>query len=247
MLRMIRNALMSLLLFTAAAGFIYPLVVTGFAQIAFPYRANGSIIVKDSVPVGSTLIGQEFEYPRYFWGRPSATTPYPYNGGSSSGSNLGPSNPDLVKIVQSRIQALRSADPSNKQKIPVDLVTASGSGLDPHISPAAARYQVGRVARARRLDEEKVESLVAAYTEDRQFGIFGEPRVNVVELNLALDELTGNKRSERINYENENDRNSHSFAAHVGAVWSVGGFGSFLSAGSPLSSRGGGRGGYQGR
>jgi K+-transporting ATPase ATPase C chain len=187
MLRMIRNALMSLLLFTAVAGFIYPLVVTGFAQIVFPYRANGSIIVKVSVPVGSTLIGQEFEYPRYFWGRPSATTPYPYNGGSSSGSNLGPSNPDLVKIVQSRIQALRSADPSNKQKIPVDLVTASGSGLDPHISPAAALYQAPRVARARGLAEEEVRRLVDQFTEPRQLGFLGEPRVNVLKLNLALD------------------------------------------------------------
>ncbi len=193
MFKMIRSALMALLLFTILTGFIYPLVVTGIAQSIFPGSANGSLIVKNGKPVGSELLGQQFDDPKYFWGRPSATTPYPYNGGSSSGSNLGPNNSDLMKAVQLRVQALREANPSNKEKIPVDLVSASGSGLDPHISPAAAEYQVARVARARGLDDAKVKTLVASYTEDRQFGIFGEPRVNVLLLNLELDEL---KRSE---------------------------------------------------
>ncbi len=189
MIRIIRNALMSLLLFTILTGFIYPAVVTGIAQVVFPRQANGSMIVRDGKLVGSALLGQQFVDPGYFWGRPSATTPYPYNGGSSSGSNLGPNNPDLIKVVQARVDALRAADPGNKGSIPVDLVTSSGSGLDPHISIAAAEYQVPRVARARGLDDAKVKTLVASYTEDRQFGIFGEPRVNVLELNLALDEL----------------------------------------------------------
>ena len=189
MIRIIRNALMSLLLFTILTGFIYPLVVTGLAQALFPDQANGSLIMKNGKPAGSALLGQQFDDPKYFWGRLSATTPYPYSGGSSSGSNLGPNNPDLMKTVQSRVQALREADPQNKEKIPVDLVTSSGSGLDPHISPAAAQYQVGRVARARGLDEGKVRTLVVAHTEGRQFGILGEPRVNVLRLNLALDEL----------------------------------------------------------
>ena len=180
---------MSLLLFTILTGFIYPLVVTGLAQALFPDQANGGLIMKNGKPAGSALLGQQFDDPKYFWGRLSATTPYPYNGGSSSGSNLGPNNPDLMKTVQSRVQALREADPQNKEKIPVDLVTSSGSGLDPHISPAAAQYQVGRVARARGLDEGKVRTLVVAHTEGRQFGILGEPRVNVLRLNLALDEL----------------------------------------------------------
>jgi K+-transporting ATPase ATPase C chain len=201
MFRMIRNALMSLLLLTAVAGSIYPLVVTGIAQIGFPYRAGGSIIVKDGRPVGSVFIGQEFKSPRYFWGRPSATSPFPYNGGSSSGSNLGPNNPELIKAVQARIEALRAADPSNMQKIPVDLVTSSGSGLDPHISPAAAQYQAARVARKRGIDESKVRSLVDALTEGRQFGFLGESRVNVLQLNLALDELDKNRISEGMRYE----------------------------------------------
>lgn len=180
---------MTLLLFTMLTGFIYPLVVTGIAQAIFPVQANGSIITKNGKPVGSALIGQEFEAPKYFWGRPSATTPYPYSGGSSSGSNLGPTNPDLMKAVQERIQALRFADPGNDAKIPVDLVTASGSGLDPHISPAAAEYQIRRVARSRSIDEAKVRALIAAYTEPRQYRILGEPVVNVLKVNLALDEL----------------------------------------------------------
>ncbi len=188
MTKIIRNAIMSLLLFTILTGFIYPLLVTGIAQSIFPQQANGSIITRNGKPVGSELLGQQFEDPKYFWGRPSATTPYPYNGGSSSGSNLGPNNPDLMKAVQSRTKALRDADPGNTAQIPVDLVTFSGSGLDPHISPAAAKYQVRRVAKARGIEEEKVRILVSRYTEARQFGFLGEPRVNVLRLNLALDE-----------------------------------------------------------
>jgi len=189
MMRIVRNTLMSLLIFTILTGFMYPLAVTGIAQVLFPHQANGSIITKNGKPVGSALLGQQFDDPKYFWGRLSATSPYPYNGGSSSGSNLGPNNPDLLKVVQSRVQALREADPENNAKIPVDLVTASGSGLDPHISPAAAEFQVRRIANARGLEEEKVRILLSKYTEGRQFGILGEPRVNVLELNLALDEL----------------------------------------------------------
>lgn len=187
MLRTIRNTLMTLLLFTILIGFIYPLVVTGIAQTIFPDKANGSLIVKNGKAVGSELLGQQFDDPKYFWGRLSATSPYPYNGGSSSGSNMGANNPDLMKAVQARIQALREADPSNTAKIPVDLVTASGSGLDPHISPAAAAYQMRRVAKLRSIDEAKVSALVAANTEGRQFGFLGEPVVNVLKLNLALD------------------------------------------------------------
>jgi K+-transporting ATPase ATPase C chain len=189
MIKMVRNTLMSLLLFTVITGFIYPLAVTGLAQVIFPDKANGSIITKNGKTVGSALLGQQFEDPKYFWGRLSATTPYPYNGGSSGGSNLGPNNPDLMKAVQARVQALRDADPGNTAKIPVDLVTASGSGLDPHISPAAAAYQVQRVARLRGMDEAKVSALVAANSEGRQFGFLGEPVVNVLKMNLALDEL----------------------------------------------------------
>jgi K+-transporting ATPase ATPase C chain len=180
---------MSLILFTVITGLIYPLAVTGISQVLFPDQANGSIITKDGKPVGSALLGQQFDDPKYFWGRPSATTPYPYNGGLSSGSNQGTNNPDLMKAVQARISALRVSDQDNTTKIPVDLVTASGSGLDPHISPAAATYQVKRVAKARGIEETKIDALVTAYTEGRQFGIFGEPVVNVLRVNLALDEL----------------------------------------------------------
>jgi K+-transporting ATPase ATPase C chain len=189
MLTMVRNALMSLLLFTLLTGIIYPLAVTGLAQAVFPDKANGSIITKDGKTVGSALLGQQFTDPKYFWGRLSATSPYPYNGGASSGSNLGPNNPDLMKSAEERIHALREVDPGNTGRIPVDLVTASGSGLDPHISPAAAAYQVRRVAKLRGMDEEKVSAFVAANTEGRQFGILGEPVVNVLKLNLALDEV----------------------------------------------------------
>jgi len=181
---------MSLLLFTILTGFVYPLVVTGIAQAIFPQQANGSLIMKDGKPVGSVLLGQQFDDPKYFWGRLSATSPYPYNGGSSSGSNLGPNNPDLMKAVQGRISDLHAADPGNTAKIPVDLVTASGSGLDPHITPAAAEYQVSRVAKARGLDEAKVKALIASNSEGMQLGILGETRVNVLKLNLALDGLT---------------------------------------------------------
>jgi len=180
---------MSLLLFTVITGFIYPLAVTGLAQVIFPDQANGSLITKDGKTVGSALLGQQFDDPKYFWGRLSATGLYPYNGGVSSGSNKGPNNPDLMKVVQDRIQALHEADPGNTAKIPVDLVTASGSGLDPNISPAAAAYQGRRVARLRGLEEAKVTAIVAANTDGRQFGILGEPVVNVLKVNLALDEL----------------------------------------------------------
>ncbi len=180
---------MSLMLFTLLTGIIYPLAVTGLAQTILPHKANGSIITKNGKAVGSALLGQQFEDPKYFWGRLSATGPYPYNGGSSSGSNRGPNNPDLMKAVQERIEQLKAADPANNAKIPVDLVTASGSGLDPHISPAAAEYQMQRVARNRGIDEAKVRALIAAYTEPRKHGIMGEPVVNVLKLNLALDDL----------------------------------------------------------
>jgi K+-transporting ATPase ATPase C chain len=179
---------MSILLFTILTGIIYPLAVTGIAQAIFPHQANGSIITKNGKPVGSELIGQQFEDPKYFWGRLSATGPYPYNGAASSGSNLGPSNPNLMAAVESRIKALRAADPGNVAKIPVDLVTASGSGLDPHISLAAAKYQIKRVAKVRGIDEAMVRDIVARNTQRRWLGVLGEPVVNVLELNLALDE-----------------------------------------------------------
>jgi K+-transporting ATPase ATPase C chain len=186
---MIRNTIMSLLLFTVLTGIVYPLAVTGIAHVIFPEQANGSIIEKNGKPVGSMLLGQQFEDPKYFWGRLSATTPYPYNGGSSAGSNLGQNNPDLMKAVQVRIDALRAADPGNGARIPVDLVTASASGLDPQISLAGAEYQVHRVAKSRGLDDAKVRDIVARNTKGRWLGVFGEPVVNVLELNLTLDEL----------------------------------------------------------
>jgi K+-transporting ATPase ATPase C chain len=187
MTRMIRTSVVSFLLFTLVTGVIYPVVVTGVAQVLSPRQANGSIVLKGGKAVGSELIGQQFDDRKYFWGRLSATTPYPYNGGSSSGSNLGPNNPDLVKAVQARNDALHAADPGNHEKIPVDLVTASGSGLDPHISPAAAEFQAARVAKARGLMESDVRALIADHTTGRWIGLFGEPVVNVLELNLALD------------------------------------------------------------
>jgi len=185
----LRPAIIMLVLLTVITGLLYPLAVTGLAQVLFPQQANGSMIVKDGKPIGSALIGQPFDDPKYFWGRLSATSPFPYNAAASSGSNLGPTNPALITEVQGRIDALKAADPSNTQPIPVDLVTSSGSGLDPHISIAAALYQVPRVARARGLSEDRIRQLVNQFTEDRQFGLLGEPRVNVLKLNLALDTL----------------------------------------------------------
>jgi K+-transporting ATPase ATPase C chain len=185
----LRAALVTLALLTLLTGVIYPLAVTVVAQAAFPVQANGSLIVKDGQAIGSEWIGQPFDDPKYFWGRPSTTEPFPYNAASSSGSNLGPTNPALMAGIQARIDALKAADPTSTQPIPVDLVTASGSGLDPHISPAAAEYQVARVARARGLDEAVVRQLVAQYTQGRDLGVLGEPRVNVLDLNLALDEI----------------------------------------------------------
>jgi potassium-transporting ATPase KdpC subunit len=187
MLSQFRPALVMLILMTAITGAIYPAVVTGVAQVIFRTQANGSLIEQNGKAVGSALIGQPFGDPKHFWPRPSATSPYPNNASSSSGSNQGPLNPALTDAVAGRIKALREADPDNKAPVPVDLVTASGSGLDPHISPAAAEYQVARVAKARRLDSAKVKALVAEYTEARQLGFLGEPRVNVLRLNLALD------------------------------------------------------------
>ena len=183
----LRPALTSLILFTLITGVAYPLVVTAIAQVLFPFQANGSLIVKDSTVVGSALIGQPFDDPRYFWGRPSATSPFGYNAAASSGSNLSPTNPALVSAVQGRVGALRAADPGNPAPVPVDLVTASGSGLDPHISPAAALYQAPRVARERKLTPDAVRALVERHTEGRFWGLLGEPRVNVLALNLALD------------------------------------------------------------
>jgi potassium-transporting ATPase KdpC subunit len=190
MLAHVRAAIISLAVLTVITGIAYPLIVTGIAQVVFPRLANGSLIVKDGKPAGSALIVQPFDDPKYFWGRPSATTPFQYNAGSSSGSNLSPTNPDLVRAVQERVATLRAADPGNSAPVPVDLVTASASGLDPHISPAAALYQAPRVARVRRLDPAKVRDLVEKHTEGRFWGLLGEPRVNVLELNLALDSLS---------------------------------------------------------
>lgn len=185
----LRSALTLLALLTVLTGLVYPLIVTGVAQLLFPARAGGSILVRDGHAVGSALIGQSFSDPRHFWGRPSATTPQPYNGTASTGSNLGPLNSALLDAVKERLKALRAADPGSDAPVPVDLVTASGSGLDPQISVAAAYYQAARVARARGLPEARVRALIAAHTEGRLLGVLGEPRVNVLELNLALDAL----------------------------------------------------------
>jgi K+-transporting ATPase ATPase C chain len=174
---------------TLITGVAYPLLVTGIAQAVFPRQANGSIVLRDGKAVGSALIGQPFSDPKYFWSRPSATAPMPYNAGASSGSNQGPLNPALAEAVKSRIDALRAADPDNKAPVPVDLVTASASGLDPHISIAAANYQAARVAKARGLPVDRVSALIDHHTARRQLGILGEPAVNVLALNLALDTM----------------------------------------------------------
>ncbi len=185
----IRPAFGAFMALTFLTGAAYPLLVTGVARIAFPSAATGSVIVRNGRAVGSSLLGQHFSAPGHFWGRPSGTGPQPYNGGASAGTNLGPTNPALVDAVAQRVAALREADPGNTAAIPIDLVTASGSGLDPHISVAAAQYQVPRVARVRHLDPVLVRDLVAQHTEGRTLGLLGEPRVNVLELNLALDDL----------------------------------------------------------
>ncbi len=185
----IRTAVLLFAVMTLLTGILYPFAVTGLAQALFPRQANGSLIKINEEKTASELVGQPFSEPRYFWGRPSATTPVAYNGASSAGSNLGPSNPALKEAVQKRIAALRAADPENRLPVPVDLVTASGSGLDPHISPAAALYQAPRVAKARGIDERKVAELVRIHIRDRQFGILGEPTVHVLRLNMALDAM----------------------------------------------------------
>ncbi len=187
MLTDIRRAVTMLAVMTLVTGLIYPLAVTGIGAALFPQKAKGSLIQRDGKVVGSALVGQPFSDPRYFWGRPSATATHPYNAAISSGSNQGPLNPALAEAVAGRVKALRDADPGNTAPVPIDLVTASASGLDPHITPAAADYQAGRVARLRNLDPQQVKDLVVQATDGRQFGFLGEPRVNVLELNLALD------------------------------------------------------------
>jgi K+-transporting ATPase ATPase C chain len=190
MIRLIRPLLVTFVALSVLTGIVYPLLVTGIGRLAFPAQVEGSLIRRDGVVIGSTLIGQAFQDPKYFWGRLSATAPMPNNGLASGGSNFGPTNPALVDAVKARIAALRGADPGNTRPIPVDLVTASGSGLDPHISPAAALYQVGRVARARHLDPVALQRRVLAAVEPPQWHLFGEPVVNVLALNLALDAAT---------------------------------------------------------
>ena len=185
----IRTAVLLFAVMALLTGIVYPFAVTGLAQVLFARQANGSLVKITEEKTASELVGQPFSEPRYFWGRPSATMPVAYNGASSTGSNLGPSNPALKEAVQARIAALRSADPANKLPVPVDLVTSSGSGLDPHISPAAALYQVSRVSKARGIDERKAAELVRMHIRDRQFGIFGEPTVHVLRLNMALDAM----------------------------------------------------------
>jgi K+-transporting ATPase ATPase C chain len=190
MFALLRQVTVSLLGLTLITGILYPLVVTGIAQVVFPYRANGSMMLRHGRAIGSEWIGQSFTDPTYFWSRPSATSPVPYNGAASSGTNYGPLNPSLHAMVQARLKALRAADPGNRAPVPVDLVTASASGLDPHISPATAAYQAARVARLRSLDEAVVQALIAEHTTDRVLGVLGEPAVHVLKLNLALDALS---------------------------------------------------------
>ena len=187
MFKLLRQSFMLLLVLTVITGVLYPLAATGLSQLVFPHQANGSLIERDGKPTGSALIGQSFTDPKYFWGRPSATSPDPYNASASSGSNQGPGSPALRDAVKQRIAALHAADPDNTAPVPVDLVTASGSGLDPEISQASAQYQLERVARARGMGSAQVQALVNEYTSGRQLGVLGEPRVNVLRLNLALD------------------------------------------------------------
>lgn len=191
----LRPALTLFILLSLITGLAYPLAVTGIARAAFPAQANGSLIMRDGRPVGSALIGQAFSDPKHFWGRPSATSPMPYNAANSGGSNQGPMNPALAEAVRSRIAALRAADPGNTAPVPVDLVTASASGLDPHISRAAADYQVARVARARGLTRATVQALVERHTEQPLLGFLGEPRVQVLRLNLDLDAIADDRVS----------------------------------------------------
>jgi len=187
--KQLRPAIVLFLLLTVVTGIAYPLVTTAIGKAAFPAEVSGSIIEKDGKAIGSELIGQNFIEPKYFWGRPSATGPYPNNAAASSGSNLGPLNPALADAVKARVAALKAADPENTLPVPIDLVTTSASGLDPEISPAAAQYQASRVAKARNLDIAKVQALIAQHTQGRQLGVLGEARVNVLKLNLALDGL----------------------------------------------------------
>ena len=189
MSKILLQSLLAVLVLSVLTGIVYPFVVTGIAVLCCERQAQGSLIRQGDHLVGSALLGQPFDDPKYFWSRPSATTPQPYNGVASTGSNLGPTNPAQIDAVKAHLTALQQADPDNRLPVPVDLVTASGSGLDPHISPAAAAYQVMRVARARGIDPARLRTLVAAHTEGRQWGVFGEPRINVLELNLALDAL----------------------------------------------------------
>lgn len=187
MFKQIRIAIQSTVVLTLVFGFLYPLAMTGLSQVLFPEQANGSLLFKNGKPVGSSLIGQQFDDPKYFWSRLSATGPVPYNGASSSGSNLGPTNPAFLKAVQDRVDALHKVDPTNKELIPIDLVTASASGLDPHITPAAALYQAKRIALVRGLTESAVQDLIQKHTQGRFLKLLGEPAVNVLELNLDLD------------------------------------------------------------
>ena len=194
MIKHLKPAIILFVLLTLLTGVIYPAVVTGLAQLLFPTQANGSLMTDSHGKVtGSALIGQPFNDPSYFWGRPSATTPFPYNASASSGSNLGPTNPALIDAVKARLQMLKDGDPKNKAPVPVDLVTASASGLDPHISPAAADYQINRVAKARDMKPEMLHALIESNTQSRQWGFLGEPRVNVLALNLDLDAIATKK------------------------------------------------------
>lgn len=194
-LKQLKTAFLLLIFFTIITGIIYPALVTAVAQLLFPWQANGSLITQNKTIIGSQLIGQSFTDSKYFWGRPSATSPYPYNASSSAGSNLGPSNPTLIAEIKQRIEVLHKADPENKQLIPVDLVTTSGSGLDPDISPLAAYYQIHRVAKARGLSDEVIKKLIDNHIIGRVLGILGEPRVNVLQLNLALDQISIQNKS----------------------------------------------------